>query len=41
MEVAQARVVDKALMVRNLLLTGGGVPEAAWEPAIGIGAGQY
>ena len=33
MEVAQARVVDKALMVRNLLLTGGGVPEAAWEPA--------
>ena len=33
MEIAQARVVDKALMVRNLLLTGGGVPEAAWEPA--------
>lgn len=33
MEVAQARIVDKALMVRNLLLTGGGVPEAAWEPA--------
>ena len=33
MEVAQARVIDKALMVRNLLLTGGGVPEAGWEPA--------
>jgi len=33
MEVAQARVVDKALMVRNVLLTGGGVPEAGWEPA--------
>ena len=33
MEVAQARVLDKALMVRNLLLTGSGVPEAAWEPA--------
>lgn len=33
MEVAQARVVDKALMVRNLLLSGGGVPEAGWEPA--------
>jgi integrating conjugative element protein (TIGR03755 family) len=33
MEVAQARVVDKALMVRNVLLTGGGAPEAGWEPA--------
>lgn len=33
MEVAQARIVDKALMVRNVLLTGGGVPEAGWEPA--------
>lgn len=33
MEVAQARVVDKALMARNVLLTGAGVPEAAWEPA--------
>jgi hypothetical protein len=33
MEVAQARVVDKALMMRNVLLTGGGVPEAGWEPA--------
>jgi integrating conjugative element protein (TIGR03755 family) len=33
MEVAQARIVDKALMVRNVMLTGGGVPEAGWEPA--------
>jgi integrating conjugative element protein (TIGR03755 family) len=33
MEIAQARIVDKALMVRNVLLTGGGVPEAGWEPA--------
>jgi len=33
MEVAQARVVDKALMLRNVLLTGGGVPETGWEPA--------
>lgn len=28
MEVAQARVIDKALMVRTLLLTGAGLPEA-------------
>lgn len=33
LEVAQARVIDKALLIRNLLLTGAGLPEAAYEPA--------
>lgn len=33
MEVAQARIVDRALLIRNVMLTGGGVPEAGWEPA--------
>lgn len=33
MEIAQARVIDKALLVRNLLLTGSGVPEATYDTA--------
>ena len=32
-EIAQARVIDKALTVRNLLLTGLGVPEAGFDAA--------
>mgnify|MGYP000303565581 FL=1 len=33
MEVAQARIIDRALMIRNAIQTGAGVPEAGWEPA--------
>lgn len=33
MEVAQARVIDKALLVRNVLLTGSGIPEGTYEAA--------
>lgn len=33
MEIAQARTIDRALMIRNTIITGSGVPEAGWEPA--------
>lgn len=33
MEIAQARIIDRALLIRNVLLTGAGVPEAGYEMA--------
>lgn len=33
MEVAQARTIDRALLIRNTFLTGSGVPEATYEVA--------
>jgi integrating conjugative element protein (TIGR03755 family) len=33
MEVAQARTIDRALLIRNTFLTGAGVPEATYESA--------
>jgi integrating conjugative element protein (TIGR03755 family) len=33
MEVAQARTIDRALLIRNTFLTGSGVPEATYDAA--------
>lgn len=33
MEIAQARIIDRALLIRNIILTGSGVPEAGYVPA--------
>lgn len=33
MEVAQARIIDRALLIRNTFLTGAGVPEATYDAA--------
>ena len=33
MEVAQARTIDRALLLRNVLVTGVAIPEAGYRPA--------